>query len=182
MAIVCRSKRILGVSEKVNPIGPGEYYPPLNINQDLKKNLKPFNSSSQRKAGSLHKDSYPGPGTYNISKNEKNKNENGNILNSKNSDNYFDAKIMNTNPKENSVFKSNTIRFNIKINQINPSPCDYFQKDNRNFSLDKYKGYKNFKHPNKKLLEDIKIENKYISIPSIPSLHFSLGYEVKGNF
>ena len=120
MAFVYRSKRkMLDTEEGHQNVGPGSY-----INQHQYKSKQcfaPFYSTSSRneKVSKIKDEQSPGPGSYNININTQDEKILVSTL-----DKETDIKIIEI-PKENSVFKSKTDRFQSKSKSLEPGPGTY---------------------------------------------------------
>ncbi|CAD8098563.1 unnamed protein product [Paramecium sonneborni] len=155
MAFVYRSEIKSTYIPKTEKVGPGQY--DQSSDQEFKPNLYPFNSTVEKCLQKQNQQTKgPGPGAYNLQ---------GSFETQKvifQSDEQ-EIKILEM-PKPISVFRSSTLRFK-EEQQQGPGPNYYFQEERRKFYSASQKNPK----PKLNVMEQLVNENKYISIPSIPS-------------
>ncbi|CAD8068925.1 unnamed protein product [Paramecium primaurelia] len=154
MAFVYRSENRVTYIPKTEQVGPGQYDHIPEI--ENRSNHHPFNSTVERINKSNQPKPVPGPGTYNLQ---------GSFECQKvifQSDEQ-EIKILEV-PKPISVFRSTTVRF--KEDRFEgPGPTQYFQEERKKFHS---AGQPN-RSKKMNVLEQLVKENKYLSIPSIPS-------------
>ncbi|CAK85883.1 unnamed protein product (macronuclear) [Paramecium tetraurelia] len=158
MAFVFRSEVKPAYIPKTENVGPGQYE--HNQESESKQNLYPFNSTVQKSTNHNQITKGPGPGTYNL----QGSFETQKVIFSSDEQ---EIKILEV-PKPISVFRSSTLRFK-EERQNGPGPNQYFIEERKKF-------YQANPKPKINVMEQLVKENKYISIPSIPS-NYHLGYQ-----
>lgn len=171
MAFVYKDKNRFQIKPPTrSKVGPGTYVGHSVYN--ISKSNVPFLSSSYRK--SIKSEEKPGPGSYNVSNEYLKEKFIASNLN-------MDVKIVEI-PKPNYVFKSTSQRFsdNNLRKGGEPGPGDYTVDENIDKIAHKYMKQQS---PERILVKEIKKNNKYQNIPSIPSKQQILGYcETEGFF
>ncbi|EGR32246.1 hypothetical protein IMG5_090950 [Ichthyophthirius multifiliis] len=154
-------------------LGPGCYI--QHKKYTIPKAVVPFNSSQLRAQQKKEKIQTPGPGQYQIQKQNLSEKI---VISSANED----IKIVEI-PKPQSIFKSTSQRFQQNIKQMeNPGPGQYEQQSTfyKNTSS-QIKQNNNLPYNKQNMVDHLMKLNHYQSTPSIPSKYHAFGYTENEN-